>query len=47
MKGKILPRIPRFDFRPPNKTEVKSEKVAAEATSKILAIIPTKMEASQ
>ena len=40
MKGRLSARIPKFDFRPPNNEEDRSENVAAEATSRILAITP-------
>jgi hypothetical protein len=43
--GTRFSRIPRFEFLPPKKLEVKSEKEAAEATSKMLARIPNDNEA--
>jgi hypothetical protein len=47
LNGSVLPSIPRFDVRPPKREEVSSEKVAADATSKILAMIPRMTEMTQ
>jgi hypothetical protein len=47
MNGRLSARIPKFDFRPPNRDEERSENVAAEATSRILAITPKNTEVPQ
>lgn len=47
MNGRPSARIPKLDFRPPNREEDRSENVAAEATSRMLAITPKNTEAPQ
>ena len=42
-----FPRIPKFEFLPPKKLEVRSEKDAAEATSKMLAKMPSAIAKNQ
>ncbi len=45
--GTKLPRTPKLEFLPPKKLEVSREKDAAEATSKMLAKIPSDIAKNQ
>ena len=47
MNGRFSARIPKLDLRPPNNEEERSENVAAEATSKMLATTPKIIDVPQ
>ena len=47
VNGRLLARIPKFELRPPKSADVRREKVAAEATSRRLAIMPRRTDTPQ
>ena len=47
MNGRFSARIPKLDLRPPNNEEERSENVAAEATSRMLATTPKNIDIPQ